>query len=183
MKIVRLSVISIIACIIGLVGLFLVGLHSMNGMQAKQAEIRELITLQARIDAFSAGSDALLVNRASPARLESYRAEAQSLKQTLEGMVEDHPDARSAIYHIDFLVGSLLTVYSQSPRLQEESDAQRQADSPLRLPVRSQAIMNQVAGYGTKLDIAIREMTLHRQAQIARDANWIAGGFAGSPVG
>ncbi|MDZ7854310.1 MAG: EAL domain-containing protein [Halomonas sp.] len=178
MKLVRLSVVSITACVIGLVALVLVGLHSMGEMQEKQAEIKALMDLHHRIGEFSVASDALLVNHADPARLESYRAEATSLKHTLAELAEVHPDARRAIHHIDFLVGTLATVYSQPTRLREESDTQRQADSPLLLPLRSQVIMNQVAGYGIELDTALREVTSQRQTMIARDANWIASGFA-----
>ncbi len=180
MKLVRLSVVSITACMVGLAALVLVGLHTMSEMQAKQTEIRELMALRSRIDAFSAQSDALLVNHAAPALRVSYRAEATYLKQTLEELADYHSGAGRAIHYIDFLVGTLSTVYAQSPRFQEEGDAQRQADSPLRLPRQSQAIMNQVAGYGSELHTALREVTSQRQAQIARDANWIAAGFAGA---
>ncbi len=180
MKLVHLSLVSIFACVMGLVALFLVGLHDMGEMQKKQAEIKALMDLQHRIGEFSVASDDMLVNRADPALLERYRAEAASLKQTLTALAEDHPGARSAVHHIDFLVGTLTAVYSQPPMPREEVDTQRQADSPLLLPVRSQAIMDQVAGYGIALDTALREVTNQRQAQIARDANWIAAGFAGA---
>ena len=180
MKLVRLSVVSITGCMMGLVALVLVGLHSVSGMQAKQTEIRELIALQSRIDAFSANSVSLLVNHADPTLRESYRVEAASLKQTLQELTENHPDARRAIHHIDFLVGTLSTVYSQPPRLQPVDATHVQAESPLRLPLQSQAIMDQVAGYGTALDSALEEVVSQRQAQIARDANWIAAGFAGA---
>ncbi len=180
MRLVRLSVISIVACLMGLVALLLVGLHSKGEMQEKQAEIEALMALHHRIGEFSKASDALLVNRAAPALRESYRAEAASLKQTLAALAEDHPDARRAIHYVDFLVGTLSVVYAQPNGLSEESEARRQADSPLRLPLRSQTIMNQVAGYGTELDAALREVASQRQAQIARDANWIAAGFAGA---
>ncbi|SEL14080.1 putative bifunctional diguanylate cyclase/phosphodiesterase [Halomonas daqiaonensis] len=182
MKLVRLSVISITACVMGLIALVLVGLHSMGEMHEKQAEIKALMDLHHRIGEFSVASDALLTNRVPPSRLASYRDEAVSLKQTLSTLSDDHPGARRAIHHIDFLVGTLSAVYSQSARLQEGSDAQRQADSPLLLSLHSQAIMNQVADYGIELDTALREVTIQRQAQIARDANWIAASFAGAAV-
>jgi diguanylate cyclase (GGDEF)-like protein len=178
MKLVRLSLISISACAMGLVALVLVGLHDMGEMQEKQAEIKALMDLQHRIGEFSVASDALLVHRADPARLERYHDEAASLKQTLAELAEDHPGARRAIHYIDFLVGTLAAVYSQSPAPRAQSDAQRQADSPLLLPQRSQTIMDQVSGYGIELDTALREVTNQRHALIARDANWIAAGFA-----
>ncbi|WP_290785874.1 EAL domain-containing protein [Halomonas sp.] len=180
MRLVRLSVTSIVACLMGFVALLLVGLHSMSEMQEKQAEIKALMALHHRIGEFSVASDALLVNRAAPALRESYRAEATSLKQTLAALAEAHPAARRAIHYVDFLVGTLSVVYEQPNGLPEESEARRQADSPLLLPQRSQAIISQVAGYGIELDAAIREVTSQRQAQIARDANWIAAGFAGA---
>ncbi|CAM3400963.1 putative bifunctional diguanylate cyclase/phosphodiesterase [Halomonas lysinitropha] len=178
MKLLRLSVISITTCVIGLVALVLVGLHSMGEMQEKQAEIKTLMDLHHRIGEFSVASDALLVNHAEPPLVESYREEAASLKQTLTALAEDHPGARRAIHHIDFLVGTISAVYSQSARIREESDTRRQADSPLLLPLSSQVIMNQVAGYGVELDTALRDVTSQRQTQIARDAKWIATGFA-----
>ncbi|MGM1052648.1 MAG: EAL domain-containing protein [Pseudomonadota bacterium] len=180
MKLVRLSVVSIAACLIGLATLLLVGLHSMGEMQEKQAEIEDLMALHHRIGEFSVASDALLVKRADPILREKYRGEAGSLKQTLAALADEHPGARRAIHYIDFLVGTLSAVYSQPFRFREENAAQRQAESPLSLPLRSQVIMNQVAGYGIELDIALREVTSQRQAQIARDANWIAAGFAGA---
>ncbi|MFN2332616.1 MAG: EAL domain-containing protein [Halomonas sp.] len=180
MKLARLSLISISACVMGLVALVLVGLHDMGEMQEKQGEIKALMDLQHRIGEFSVASDALLVQRADPARRERYYDEAAALKQTLAELEEEHPGARRAIHHIDFLVGTLEAVYSQSPAPGAQSEAQRQADSPLLLPFRSQAIMDQVAGYGIELDIALREVTNQRQAQIARDANWIAASFAGA---
>ncbi len=180
MKLVRLSVISITACVMGLVALVLVGLHSMGQLQEKQAEIAVLMALHYRIGEFSVESDALLVDRAAPAVLEDYRVEAASLKHSLTKLAQDHPGTRRAIHYIDFLVGTLTTVYSQLPRSQAESGAQRQADSPLQLPRRSQVIMQQVAGYGVELDTALREVTSQRQAQIARGASWIAVGFAGA---
>ncbi|MGM0983019.1 MAG: putative bifunctional diguanylate cyclase/phosphodiesterase [Pseudomonadota bacterium] len=180
MKLLRLSVISITTCVIGLVALVLVGLHSMGEMQEKQEEIKALMDLHYRIGEFSVASDTLLVNHAEPSVLESYREEAASLKETLSGLAEDHPPARRAIHHIDFLVGTLSAVYSQLPSSREESNAQPLAESPLLLPVQSQLIMNQVAGYGIELDNALRELTIQRQAQIVRDANWIATGFAGA---
>ncbi|WP_404298421.1 EAL domain-containing protein [Halomonas sp.] len=180
MKLVRLSVVSITACVIGLVTLLLVGLNSMGEMQEKQAEIEDLMALNYRIGEFSVASDALLVNRADPIAIENYLGEAGSLKQTLSALVEEHPSARRAIHHIDFLVGTLSVVYSQPARFREGNASQRQADSPLLLPLSSQVIMNQVAGYGIELDIALREVTSQRRAQIARDASWVAAGFAGA---
>lgn len=179
-KLVHLSVICITACVMGLVALFMVGLHSMGEMQEKQAQIKALMALHHRIGEFSVASDAFLVDRAAPAHLDAYRAEASSLKETLAVLAEDHPGAGRAMHHIDFLVGTLAAVYSQPPGPWEEDGLQPLADSPLLLPLRSQIIMSQVAGYGIALDTALQEVTSQRQAMIARDAKWIASGFAGA---
>lgn len=180
MKLVRLSVISIVACVTGLVALVLVGLYSMDKMQETQGEVEVLMDLHRRIAEFSAASDALLVNRGDGAQLERYHDDAISLKQTLSRLADEHPPARRAIHYIDFLAGTLSAIYAQPSWPRDTADIQHQAESPLLLPQQSQVIMNQVASYGIELDTALRELTSQRQTQIARDANWIAAGFAGA---
>ncbi|MDR9437724.1 MAG: EAL domain-containing protein [Thiohalophilus sp.] len=182
MKLVRLSKISIAACVTSLFALVLVGLHSMGSVSEKQAQIRALLDLNARVGAFSVASDALLVNTAAPARLQSYLDEAQSLKQTVTELAGDHPAARRFITHIDLLVDHLSYVYSPSFGSQEKNDSRDLADSPLPLSQTSATIINEVAEHGIELDRALAELTRHRQGQIAQEANWIAGGFAGAAI-
>lgn len=182
MKLVRLSKICIAACVTGLLALVLVGLHSIGSVSEKQAQMRALLDINARVGAFSVASDDLLINAAPTARLQSYFDEARSLKQALTELAEGDPAARRFITHIDLLVDTLSDVYSPSFGSLEKNDSRGLADSPLFLSQTNATIINKVAEHGIELDRALAELTRNRHAQIAQEANWIAGGFAGATI-
>lgn len=175
MKLTRLSLLSITGCLFGLVILLLVGGVSLWQMQAKQTEIRDLMALQGRIDAFSAGSDALLINHADPALWEAFSSEAEAIQLTLSTMTDEFPSARRAMRHIDYLIDAL-----ESANVSNGGATSTPTPDQPSIPLRSRIVMNQVAGYGIALDTALEEVVSRRQRQISRDANWIAAGFAGA---
>ncbi|MGI3212624.1 EAL domain-containing protein [Roseovarius tibetensis] len=179
MKLVRVSVFAIAGCVTVLFAVVVVGLHTMDDIFKKQSEMQELMDFQYRVGEFSAASDELLTTRADPSELDTYLAEAEALKKALNSLAGDRPAARRAIIQVELLTETVSGVYSQPSEVSDKTDAQRFAESPVLLPLRSQRIMTQVADYGIELDKALREVTRHRHARIVQDANRIAAGFAG----
>ncbi|PLW84216.1 hypothetical protein CWI75_02400 [Kineobactrum sediminis] len=169
----RLSRISIIACLLGLALLLIVGTNSLKQMQTKQEEILELIAIQGRIDALSVGSDAILVNQPHPALWTAFLGQARSMQQALSEMTERFPSARRASRNIDYLINALETATASAAEVTADT-------AQPTIPLRSRVIMNQVAGYGIALTGALEEVIIQHQAQVARDANWIAAVFAGA---
>lgn len=173
MKLMRLSMLSTIGCLFGLIVLLLVGARSLGQMQANQAEILELIAIKGRIGAFSAGSNALLINQPDPVLWHAFREEAEFIQQMLSAMTGEFPSASRAIRHVDDLITALESANTPN----EDS---MQAPDPLALPLRNRIIMSQVASYDIALDATLEEVVSQRHAQIARDADRIAAGFAGA---
>ncbi|GHE20354.1 EAL domain-containing protein [Halomonas urumqiensis] len=177
MKLRRLSLISIASCLLGLAALGLVGVYSLSQVQDRQAAIASLLQLQGRIDNFSVASDNLLLQGADPALWTAYRDDAAAIQVRLAPLVEDHPGAQRAIRHIDYIVEELARFQVPEDERPGVTQDERQSIGPLALPLRSQIIMSQVAGFGIALDTALQEVVHQRQARIAQDTQRLSMGF------
>jgi HAMP domain-containing protein len=178
MKLRRLSLVSIAGCLLGLAILMLMGIFSLSQMQHRQDEIDSLMALQGRIDNFSVASDNLLLQGADPELWTAYRADAATIQARLGSLVEDHPGAQRAIRHVDYIVaevGRFTVPQADSPSVTTE---ERPSVGPLALPLRSQIVMSQVAGYGIALDTALLEVVSQRHQSIANANWWLAIGLA-----
>ncbi|EWH00507.1 GGDEF domain-containing protein [Halomonas sp. BC04] len=178
MKLLRLSLISIVGCLLGLAILVLMGVYSLSKMQDRHDELASLTALQSRIDNFSVASDNLLLQSADPALWAAYRDEAAAIQAGLTPLAEEHPGAQRAIRHIGYIVEELSRFYARQDDRSSVTRDDRLSSGPLALPLRSQIIMSQVAGYGVAMDTALQEVVRQRQERIATATQWLAIGFA-----
>jgi len=68
---------------------------------------------------------------------------------------------------------------ARNARTSQSTTANNQP-GPLAIPPRSRIIMSQVAGHGTALDSALKNVLHERRQVIAQQANLIVGTFAGA---
>ncbi len=181
MKLVQLSIASIIACLLGLFALIGVSLSSLDRMHTKQAEVVEMLELQERVDDISAASDQFLLYRPDSSLWQAFRAEALRLRQLLREMGTDHPTALRAARHIEQILEMLAALRRDGER-PSEYRPEVTSPGPVDVPLRSRVLMTELAGHGIALDTALDEVLRQRQSVIAREATWIAGGFAGAAM-
>ncbi|MDZ7842736.1 MAG: EAL domain-containing protein [Gammaproteobacteria bacterium] len=180
MKLANLSIAGVVGAGAGLLVLVVVALQSLDHVRVKQAEVADLLTLQNEINEFSVASDNLLLFGADPSLWQAYQEDARAIQDRLRRLSGDHPEAAKAVRHMSLIIDEV--AQAREAPLAAAPPGEAADGGPLGLGARSRVIMNQVAGHGIALDTVLNVALRERQQLIAREANWIAGAFAGSTL-
>ena len=175
MKLAHLSVLSVVAGVLGLVALAAASAYSYDRMQAKQAEIRDLLSLKQDVDDFSVAADHMMLFHGGEALRQAVRAEGRRVQDRLEALSAEHAGAQNGVRYVDLMLDTLASRGTTGPGSPATDTT---GYGPMRLSLDQRAALGQMANHGIGLDTALDGVLSARQRTIAREATWIAGGFA-----
>ncbi|MEX1081081.1 MAG: EAL domain-containing protein [Halofilum sp. (in: g-proteobacteria)] len=182
MKLLRLSLLSIAGCLLGLALLVSMTVASYVRMQSAQEELAALLDLHHRLDAFSAASDALLLQGADAELWQVYVGEGQALRRDLRELGAQADDALRAADRIDAILAAMKESRITQTSIDGVDTGMGFPGGPLGLPLQARIHMNQVANHGIALDTAVDSLLRQRQNALARQTLWIGGGFAAAAL-
>lgn len=164
-----ISRLCIFGCVVGLVILGTLTAYSANRLDSQREAIADLLSLQERIDDFSAASDAIAMLGADEQLWAAFQADAERLKGRLLKLGEEHPDARKGALRIDHIMD--IVSYGLND------------DDPLNVSAPERIFMQQVAQHGISLDTALDDALREREVAIENESLRIGAMLAFSALG
>jgi diguanylate cyclase (GGDEF)-like protein len=181
MRLTTLSAVCVASSMLGLLALIAASFLAYDRMQAKQAKVADLLALKQEIGDFSVAADHMMLFPTGPDLTAAVREQGRAIQRRLRPMADDHPSAGNAIEIVDLMLAQL-----PPPTANGEAGARDRATGtglgPLNLAPRSQALLSQMANHGIALEIAADQVFRGRQRAIARQATWLAAGFAAAAL-
>jgi len=181
MRLTTLSAVCVVGSTLGLLALIAVSVLAYERMRDQQAQVADLLALKQELGDFSVAADHMMLYRAGPDLTTAVRDQGRRIQARLRPLADEHPSAENTIQIVDLMLAQLPKATANA-RAGTPDNGAGTGVGPLNLAPRTQALLSQMANHGIALENAAAQVFRGRQSALARQATWLAAGFAAAAL-